>query len=169
MTDGDDAGGSYRGLFGAFPYAFRRSDSLLFRSYAVVGGVAALLLTVLFALALVTLFGATAGARFSVARAFFFLVGLAAVGPTVTPVLLVARSHRRGISRRDGYDAALAAAGYLFLASLYLGAVTAAPPSLRSPATGPVVAALYDLPSIAALAFPVTGSALIWAAHRLRR
>ncbi|MFC7096923.1 hypothetical protein [Halobaculum marinum] len=149
----DDEG--YRGVFGAFPYAFRATDSLAFKSYVVLGGLSALLLTVLFGLALVTLFGATAQARFSIVRAFYVLVGLGAVGPTIVPVLLVARSRRRGETRRRGYDLGLALAGYLFLASLYVGAA--------------VGAEATPLPPVAGLAFPAAGGLLIAAAHYLRR
>ncbi|SHG70742.1 hypothetical protein [Halobaculum gomorrense] len=152
MTDGDDG---YGGVFGAFPYAFRATDSLLCKSYVALGGLAALLLTLLFGLALVTLFGATAQARFSIVRAFYVLVGLGAVGPTIVPVLLVARSRRRKQSRKPGYEAGLALAGYAFLASLYAGAV--------------VGAEATPLPPVAGLAFPLTGGLLIVAAHYVRR
>lgn len=152
MTDADDG---YRGVFGAFPYAFRATDSLLCKSYVALGGLAALLLTVLFGLALVTLFGATAEARFSVVRAFYVLVGLGAVGPTIAPVLLVARSRRRGEARAPGYDAGLALAGYAFLASLYAGAAVGAEITPLSPSLG--------------LAFPAVGCLLIGAAHYLRQ
>ena len=171
---------TYRGLFGAFPYAFRASDSWLFRSYVVVGGIAAFLLAVVFALALVRLFGATARARFSVVRAFFLLVGLAAVAPTVAPVLLVARSRRRAVPRRPGYEAGLALAGYLFLLSLYLGAVASMPETFvldgetvtRPAPSGffaPVVGFLYALPQAVGALVPVGGAALVGLAHWLRR
>ena len=171
---------TYGGVFGAFPYAFRASDSWLFRSYVVVGGTVAVLLTVIFALALVRLFGATAGARFSVVRAFFFLVGLAAVAPTIAPVLLVARSRRRGFSRKPGYEAGLALAGYLFVASLYLGLIAAMPETFtldgetvtRPPPSGalePVVTVLYGLPQAVGALIPVLGAALVVVVHWLRR
>ncbi|MFC7069462.1 hypothetical protein ACFQL9_07405 [Halobaculum lipolyticum] len=154
--DAADADGEgYRGVFGAFPYALRASESLAFKSYVVVGGLAALLLTVLFGLALVTLFGATAQARFSIVRAFYVLVGLGAVGPAIVPVLLVARSRRRGESRRRGYESGLALAGYLFLVSLYAGAAVAAEAT--------------PLPPVAGLVFPTAGGLLIAAAHYFRR
>ena len=148
-------GEEYGGVFGAFPYAFRATDSLVCKSYVVVGGLAALLLTLLFGLALVTLFGATAEARFSIVRAFYVLVGLGAVGPTVVPVLLVARSRRRGAARRPGYDAGVAASGYGFLILLYAGAV--------------VGAGRTALPPVAGLAFPTVGGLSILLVHRLRR
>lgn len=151
MTDSE----GYRGVFGAFPYAYRATESRLCQSYVAVGGLAALLLTVLFGLALVTLFGATAQARFSIVRAFYVLVGLGAVGPTIVPVLLVARSRRRGERHEPGYDAGLALAGYAFLALLYTGAAVGAEQT--------------PLPPVAGLAFPVVGALSIAAAHYLRR
>ncbi|QLG27922.1 hypothetical protein HUG10_10315 [Halorarum halophilum] len=179
-TNPDERTRTYGGVFGAFPYAFRASDSWLFRSYVVVGGAVAVLLTLVFALALVRLFGATAGARFSVVRAFFFLVGLAAVAPTIAPVLLVARSRRRGFSRRPGYEAGLAIAGYLFVLSLYLGLVAGMPEAFtldgetitRPPPSGPlapVVAFLYGLPQVVGWLIPVLGAALVGVVHWLRR
>ncbi|ESP87360.1 hypothetical protein [Candidatus Halobonum tyrrellensis] len=172
---------SYGGVVGAFPYAFRSSESWLFRSYALVGGAAAAALAVLFALALVQLMGATAEARFSVVRAFFILVGLAAVAPTVGPVLFVARAHRRGdpVPSR-AYDAALGVAGYVFLLSLYLGVVAAMPATFqldgetvaRPPPSGafaPAVGFLYALPSVAGLVVPTLGAALVVGVHRLFR
>jgi hypothetical protein len=181
--DGDPAGSeAYRGLVGAFPYAARASDSWLFRSYVAVAAAATAGLALLFLLALITLLGATAGARFSVARAFFVLVGLGAVAPTVTPVLLVARTHRRGIDRRRGYEAGQALAGYLFLASLYLlvvaampetfvvdGETVTRPPAAESGAFAPLVAALYSVPPSASLSIPTAAAGVIGAVHYLRR
>lgn len=174
MTETDAAGGdrAYGGLLGAFPYAARRTESWLFRSYVVCAAVVAAFLTVVFTLALVQQLGATAGARFSIARAFVILVGLAAVAPTVTPVLLVARSRRRGAQRRRGYEAGLALAGYLFVASLYGLVVASAPAQFQREPTGPlapVVGFLYGLPSTYALVIPVAGAAVIVAVHYLRR
>ncbi|UIO99604.1 hypothetical protein Hbl1158_13915 [Halobaculum sp. CBA1158] len=175
-----DAEGGYRGLFGAFPYAFRASGSLTFKSFVVFGGLAAALLGVLFLLALVTLFGATAQARFSVVRAFYVVVALGAVVPIVSPVLLVARSHRRGIARRPGYDAGLAIAGYLFILSLYVGMVAALPETFvldgettarptPAGAFAPAVELLYALPRIAGLVIPAVVACAVPAVHRLRR
>ncbi|MFC7135614.1 hypothetical protein [Halobaculum litoreum] len=176
-TGGDDG---YRGVFGAFPYAFRASESLAFKSYVVVGGLAAALLSLLFALALVTLFGATAQARFSIVRAFYVVVALGAVAPTVAPVLLVARARRRGTPGRSGYELGLALAGYLFLLSLYLGTVAALPetfvldgePTTRPPPTGafaPAIEVLYALPRAAGLAIPAAVALLIPLVYTLRR
>ncbi|WP_201289469.1 hypothetical protein [Halobaculum saliterrae] len=180
---GVESGGSddgYRGVFGAFPYAARASESLTFKSYVLVGGLAAALLTLLFTLALITLFGATAQARFSIVRAFYVVVALGAVAPTITPVLLVARSRRRGTPGRPGYELGLALAGYLFLASLYLGLVAALPETFvldgetvaRPPPSGafaPLIAVLYDLPRLSGLAIPAGAALLVPLVHYFRR
>ena len=177
---GADGGEGYRGVFGAFPYALRASDSLVFKSYVLVGGLAAALLSLLFVLALITLFGATAQARFSVVRAFYVVVALGAVAPTIAPVLLVARSRRRGPPGRPGDESGLAVAGYLFVCSLYLGAVAALPETFvldgetvtRPPPTGtfaPAIEVLYGLPQIAGLAIPTLFALLIPLVYTLRR
>jgi len=179
MTD------AYRGLFGAFPYAFRRSGSWLFRSYVLVGGAVALLVGFLFALAVVVELGRTEqlGASFrTFARAFVLLVGLAIVVPTVAPVLLVARRHRRSEDRSPGtrYDAALAVGGYVFVASVYLGLVASMPECFvldgeevcRPPpsgATAPLVAALYAMPQLSSPLLPLSAAGLIALLHRRYR
>lgn len=169
-TDASDER-SYGGLFGAFPYAFRASDSRLFRSYVVVGGLLSVVVTLLFGLALIALIGRTVGTpdgTFSFVRSFYVLVGLLAVAPLLAPVLLVARRHRRGWTVDRRYDAALAAAGYLAAVSLYLAAVISAPETLRDPPSGalaPLVAALYALPPLAGIVPPLTATALLAALH----
>jgi len=147
--DREDDGTAYGGLLGAFPYAFRASGSRLFRSYAVVGGLLAALVALLFVLALPQWIAATTQAPASVtlSRAFLALVGLAVFAPLVAPVLLVARHHRSG--RADArYDAAVAACGYLFVVAGYLGLALAAPDTLvaddyrAAGATPPLLAVL---------------------------
>lgn len=177
-SETDDA---YRGVPGAFPYAFRASESWLFRGYVVAAAIVTGLLTVLFALTVVRVFGST-GAGFSVGRAFVVVVGLGAVAPVVAPVLLVARSHRRGIERRTGYEAGLAVAGFLFVVSLYGLALAAMPetfvidgqqvtrpPAAEAGAFAPVVGVLYAVPSAYSLAVPTSAAVLIAAVHYLRR
>jgi hypothetical protein len=169
LTDGDDE--AYGGVLGAFPYAFRASDSRLFRVYVVCGGLLAAAVAVLFALALVVLLGSTfssPGGTFTFSRAFFIVVGLLVVGPLITPVLLVARRRRRASSSRR-YDAALAACGYLFVASLYVALVISTPASQQQAATGglaPVVEALYALPRTAGAGPPLSIVALMAGVHR---
>lgn len=171
-ADGDgDEGWTYRGLPGAFPYALLHSDSWLFMSYVVVGGLAAVVLAVAFVLALVVALGDTFGAgggTFTFTRAFVLFVGFLVVVPVVAPILLVARRHRRGGSTVR-YDRALAASGYLFVPALYLLLVISAPPGLREQPTGdlaPVVRLLYDLPPAASVLPPLAAAAITYLVHR---
>lgn len=167
--------GDYRGLFGAYPYALRRSDSRLFRLYAVVGGLLSALLGLAFlaafALAIAGSVGLAAGGTSSFVRAFVVFVGFLVVAPLVAPVLFVARHHRRvGANRR--YDQALAAAGFAYAAALYLGAVVSTPPENQETVTGPfapVVGGLYDLPAVVGLLPPIVAAALVYLAHRRYR
>jgi len=184
-ADGSEAGevDGYSGLFGAFPYAFRASESRLFRAYVVLGGLVALLLalgfTVSFLISIAQSAGLSQGGLASFVRSFVVLVGFLVVLPLVGPVLLVARRHRRTGS--DGsYDRALAAAGFLFVLSLYLGVVASMPETFvldgetvtRPDPSGifaPVVAVLYAIPSIASPIVPAAAAALIYLAHRRYR
>lgn len=175
--------GTYSGLFGAFPYAYRTSESRLFRLYAVLGGLLALLVAVFFGLALVTLLGQTTAAgagTFTFSRSLFVLVGFFAVAPLVAPVLFAARQHRRG--RGDvRYDRTMAALGFLFVVSLYVAAVISIPPEFvldgetvqRDAPSGvfaPIVAVLYALPSITSVVPPTLVGLAMYVAHRrLRR
>ena len=167
----DDDGTTYSGLVSAFPYAFRRSDSWLLKSYVLVGGLVAVIVTLLFVFALVVLVAATTGGPgggFTVSRAFFIVVGLFVVAPVLAPVLLVARRHRRGRTKRR-YDAALALAGYLLLASLYVGVVITIPPEQQTAPAGslaPVLETLYALPAFAGLFPPILAVCAMIVVHR---
>lgn len=168
MADGDDA---YRGALGAFPYAFRASDSWTFRSYVAVAGTLAAVSLALMVLALVGWIASTANQSMLVvlSRGFLVVVWLFVVVPTVAPVLLVARRHRRGRTVDPRYDPLLAATGYLFVASLYVALLASAPPGARGTppaAVAPLVEALYALPPLAGLAPPAVAAALIVLAHR---
>lgn len=169
MTDG------YRGVFGAFPYAFRQSRSLLFRSYVLVGALVAAAVTVLFGAGLVVLVAQTAaieGGSLTLSRAFYVVVGLFVVAPLVAPVLFVARRHRRQEGDDARYDLVLSLAGYLFIASLYVGLVITVPADQQTApptAAEPLVAFLYGLPQLAGMGPPLLGAVLILAAHRLLR
>jgi len=163
---------AYGGPLGAFPYAFRASDSWLFRSYAVVGGLAACFVALFFGVGVIVTSANTSGAgggTFTLVRAFVILVALAAVVPLLAPVLLAARRHRHGAGNRR-YDRLVAAAGYGFLGSLYLGLLVSAPAGLRSTPAGLIgsaVGVLFGLPRAAGIAFPLLGAVGIWLAHRL--
>jgi len=170
--DGEGATGqAYGGVPGAVPYAFRRSESRLFMSYAVVGGLVALGIVVFFGMALVVAVSETlgaAGGTFTFSRAFVLFVGLLVVGPVLAPILLVARRHRRGGSTR-AYDRALAASGYLFVPALYLLLVITAPPDLREPAPAALAAVvewLYALPPVAGVVPPLVAAAVTYLVHR---
>lgn len=174
-ADQSAASPAYRGVFGAFPYAYRTSESRLLRSYVVLGGLVAAFLALTMALSVLVLLGSTAGVAggtFTLSRAFFVVVALFVVVPTIAPVLLVARRHRRRSGTDRRYDAAMAATGYLFVLSLYLALLVSAPPDARSPppaAVAPLVNALYDLPAIAGLVPPAVAAATILYAHRALR
>jgi hypothetical protein len=169
MTEG------YRGVVGAFPYAFRRSGSLLFKLYVVVSALAALFVSLLVGLGLVVLIANTAGVgggSLTLSRSFYVVVGLFLVAPMLAPTLFVARRHRRGKARQDRYDVALAFAGFLFLFSLYVGLVITVPPAQQEPVSGalaPVVAFLYALPAAFGLVPPLLAAAVILLAHRVLR
>lgn len=170
-ADGGDSGEAYRGLPGAVVYAYRRSDSRLFRTYAVAGSLLAVAIAVLFGTSLVLAIAetvGTAGGTFTFVRSFVLFVGLLAVGPVLAPPILVARRHRRGASSVR-YDRALAAGGYAFALSLYLALVISAPPALREEppaAIAPVVEALYSLPRPAAVVPPLAAVGLLYLLHR---
>jgi hypothetical protein len=179
--------GDYRGVVGAFPYAFRRSGSWLFRSYVVVSALATLLVGLIVTAGLVVLIANTArfaGGSLTLSRSFYVVVGLLVVLPMVAPTLLVARRHRLGRGSgveagEDGagagdarYDAALALAGYLFILSVYVGLVTSVPPDQQVAPAGPLAPAvrvLYGLPALAGLAFPVAAAAAMAVVHRVAR
>lgn len=169
------AGKSYNGLPGAFRFAFRRSDSRLFKLYAGVALVLATLVTILFALAVVVLIGDTVDGgdgTISLLRSFFILVGLLVVLPILAPVLFVARRHRRGIGDDVGYDRRLASTGFLFILAVYLGLVISTPPEQQASvdgALGSVLGVLYGLPSIVGLVPPVVAVLVLYGTHRLSR
>ena len=167
MTD------SYRGVFGAIPYAIRTTDSWTLRVYGVVGGLAAAGIALVVALGLVVWMGETAGVQsgtFLFSRSLYVILGFAAVAPLLAPLLFVARRHRRDDPVAAGYDRKLAYTGFLFLFSLYLGMIVSAPAGLREPTDSALLSALYALPRPAGALFPVAAAgAVFWTHYRLRR
>lgn len=166
-----DSEAAYGGLIGAIPYAYRTSRSRLVRSYVAVGALMAVLVTVLFVQALVVLIARSVGVTggtFTFSRAFFVLVAFVVIGPLLAPILSIARRHRVG--RPDEWsDRALAALGYLFIATLYVALVISAPPELREPVDGPLapmVETLYGVPAYAAVIPPAIVGAGMWLVHR---
>lgn len=168
----------YRGALGAIPYAFRASDSWLFRSYVVVGGLAAGLIALLMVLAIVVLFGQTSGfegGSLTLSRAFYAVFGLLLFAPLVAPILFVARQHRRE-GGNGGYDRWMAIAGYVFLLSIYLGGVASMPETftmdgetVQRPAPSglfaPVVALLYAIPAEFSFVVPLVAALGILGVH----
>ena len=170
---------AYRGVIGAFPYAFRQGDSLFFRLYVIVGTLAALFVGGLFTLALVVWIGQTAatpGGSLTLSRTFIAVVGLFTAGPLLAPTLLVARKHRKGLSYHPRYDTIMAALGCVFLISLYVAAIISMPESFTldgevvtrpqpSGLTAPIVALLYAIPQIGAIAPPAGLLGVMAAVH----
>jgi heme/copper-type cytochrome/quinol oxidase subunit 4 len=161
----------YSGLVGAFPYAVRRSDSRLFRAYAVLGGLLAAALAVVFALALIRAIAATAtlqGGTVTFVRSIFVVFGFLVVAPIVAPVLFVARRHRREGS--DGrYDTAMAVSGVVYVFTVFLGGVASMPPAFRSDVSGPAgpfVEALYAVPESLSWVLPLAGAVGVSLVHR---
>lgn len=174
MADG------YRGVVGAFPYAFRHTDSWLFRAYVLVGTAVTAVVSLIVLLGLVVVFGKTAsveGGSLTLVRAFYVVVGVLAILPIVAPILLVARRHRRDDPVGVRYDASLAVGGFLFVVALYAGLVISVPECFvldgeqvcRDPPSGafaPVVRLLYALPQWASVVPPLATAAAIYAIHR---
>lgn len=164
---------SYSGAIAAFPYAFRASDSRLFKLYVLVGGLLTLGTTVVFGLGTVALLGSIAGASagaFTFQPALYLLVWLFTIAPIVAPILLVARRHRLHGGTVD-YDRWIALAGFIFVLALYVGALIAAPASQRgavpSGLFAPVVQFLYGLPREAGAISPLLAIVLMVVVHRL--
>lgn len=166
VTDADQE--TYDGLPGALPYAFRTSESLLFKGYVALGVLLSLAITLLFVFGMVVILGATAsvaGGTFTFSRAFFIFIGLLVVAPLLAPILLVARRHRRtGSSVR--YDRSMALSALVFIGSLYVALVISAPPALREPTDSAVVGVLYALPQLAGLVPPLLAVGLMYLVHR---
>ncbi|MFB6170738.1 MAG: hypothetical protein ABEJ06_06275 [Haloarculaceae archaeon] len=162
----------YRGVLGAFPYAFRATDSRLCQSYVLFGG----LLSVVVALGfLVSLAGVLANPGGG--GSLVVLLALLVVAPLVAPVLFVARRHRTTGSSKT-YDFLLALAGYVFVGTLYAGILASMPECFetggetvcRSPPAGvlaPVVRALYGVPEHLSFLLPLAGAALVYLTHRV--
>lgn len=163
---------SYSGAITAFPYAFRASDSWLFKLYVLVGGLLTLGGTVLFGLGTVALLGSIAGVPagvFTFQPALYLLVWLFTIAPLVAPILLVARRHRLQRGTLD-YDRWIALAGFLFVLALYCGALIAAPADQRGVPSGffePVIRFLYGLPRESGVLPPLLAVLSMIGVHRL--
>jgi len=165
----DDRPEPYNGLPGAFPYAFRASDSLLFKAYVPVALLLSVAIALVFSFGLITQLaqtGSVRGGTFTFSRSFFLFIGLLLVAPLLAPVLSVARRHRRTESS-VAYDRALALSAFLFIGSLYLALLTSAPAELREPTQSAVVGFFYSLPPLAGVAPPLLAILAMYLTHRL--
>lgn len=170
-SGGESGREPYSGVVGAFPYALRTTPSLGMKLYVLVSLLLSGVVVLVFALALVALVGGTAGAQggtLTFSRAFFVLIMVGVIGPLIAPVLLVARRHRRtGSTRR--YDAAIAAAGFVFVLAVYAGLVISTPVEQQTTAAGlagSVLRTLYGLPRLAGFGPPAAAIGLLWLVHR---
>ncbi len=172
MTDAATAGEEdYSGLFGAFRYSFRVSDSLVFRLYVLLSFVLGVILAFTFVLALVRWFYLTLGhsALETTSNAFLGVIALFVLGPLFAPVLFVARRHRRDEGEDAKYDTLLALSGVLFLISLYVGVVISVPSQYQSANAGALGSFLYSLPQLSGLLPPIVAALFIFALHRFLR
>lgn len=166
---------AYRGVIGAIPYAFKRSDSRLLQLYAVLGTLTAVLIGLLVVFGVIVLMGATAdspGGAFTFSRSLFVIVGAATIAPLLAPTLFVARRHRLDLDVSGWYDSALALSGFLFTGLLYVGLVVTVPPDQQVIVTGvaaPFVEFLYALPQLSGLVPPLVGAVGIYGVHRRLR
>jgi hypothetical protein len=182
VPDGERDGSTYAGVLTAFPYACRESESVVFRFYAALSGLLALLLGFYFAAAITVVVSNTlgaAGGSFTFSRSFYVFVALAVVAPIVAPVLFVAREHRRGRGD-DAFDARMAALGFVYLLALYVAAVISIPPSFTldgEPVTrpapaglfAPVVRVLYAMPPVSSILPPIVVAVAMYVVDRRKR
>lgn len=156
-------GDGYRGLVGAFIYAFRTSTSVIFRVYVVVSTIVGVYVSLLIGLAIVAWSGA------SVAfgdQAFLAVIGIFLLVPLVTPVLVAARRHRRRESSAHA-DAVIALTGYGFILSIVLALFITDPADHAvSGPLGNVAAFLDGLPRATGLLPPLIATVLIVVAIR---
>lgn len=158
--------GEYRGIVGAFVSAFRRSDSHLLRAYVLSSVVVGAFVVVFLALGLVYWLGTPAPLG---QRALLGVVAIFLLVPLFTPVLVVARRHRRGAGDRRA-DALLGLAGFGFLLAVYLAGLISDPnPHEVAGTLGPVLAAVDAVPRRYWVVPPLLSVASIWLAVRRTR
>jgi drug/metabolite transporter (DMT)-like permease len=149
MSGGDP----YSGLFGAYRYAFRRSDSRLFRAYVAGSAFVGAFVSLLLVLAVISWAGE---ARQFGEKALLSVIGVLILGPLFAPVLIVARRYRLG-RHSPGSDRLFALAGTVFVVSIWLALFVSAP---NSPA---------DVPRLYGLAPPVVAALGIYLVVRHTR
>lgn len=174
MTETAREGPNYSGAVTAFPYAFRISDSRVFKVYAVVGGLITLFGTVFFMLAIVSLLGRISGTPAGVLTfqpALYLIVWLFTIAPIAAPVLLVARQYRLGRGN-SSYDTWIAIAGFAFIGAIYLAAIITTPVERQSSISpglfAPILRSLYELPRMAGVIPPLLAAIGMAIVHRTR-
>lgn len=156
----------YAGLVGAYVYAARESRSWLLRTYAVASAAFGIFIAMLLALAIVSW---TASPVAFGERTFLGVIGLLLLVPLSTPVLVVARRHRRFETTATA-DRWLALAGFAFMASIPLMLFVGDPSEHAvAGAFGPAVAWLDGLPDSYGLVPPAVAAAAVAVAVRLTR
>lgn len=157
----------YRGLPGAFVFAFRRSDSLVFRAYAVTSAVVGAFVAVVLLLGLVSWLASPATPFGQ--QALLAVIGVLLLLPLFAPVLVVARRHRHDVGGRRP-DALVGLAGFGVVLAVYLALLVSDPnPHEVSGPLGPAVAALDALPRSAWVVPPLLAVGLLALAVRLTR
>lgn len=156
----------YAGLVGAYAYAARASDSWLLRTYAIASAAFGVFIALLLALAIISW---TASPVAFGERMFLGVIGILLLIPLSTPVLVVARRHRRAATTAAA-DRWLALGGFAFMGSILLMLFVADPSSHAvEGAFGPAAAWLDRLPDSYGLVPPVVAAAAIAVAVWLTR
>lgn len=157
----------YRGIPGAYRYAFGESSSRLFRSYVIVSALVGLFVLLLVVLGTVTWIANPTGLIGE--QALLPVLGLLVVIPLVVPVLVAARRRRLDVAS-PGAERVLAATGYLFLLSVYLALLITDPQdhAIGGPLGG-IVDVIDSLPRLWGLVPPILGAILLVLATRSTR
>jgi len=141
----------YRGLPGAYVFAFRRSESYVLRSYVVTSALVGVFVAIFLMLALFYWLGTPAPfgqqALLGVIGIFFFL-------PLFTPVLVAARRHRRGIDDVSA-DALIGLTGYVFLLAIFLAMFISDPNAHEVGGLGPLTTVLLAIDALPRAAWVV--------------
>lgn len=163
--DAERVGGLRGSVILAALMAAMRSDSLLLKTYGVVGPLLAVIVSVLVALAFPVWVEGSLGQSqlITFSRGFLLISGLLLVVALLSPLLYAYRRRRSGDRSRRS-DFFLAAAGYGLVGSLYLSLLVSAPPEQRgTPPTivAPLVEGMYGLDPMFAVVPPLLAVVLI--------
>lgn len=148
----------YRGVVGAFGYAFRRSNSWLFRVYIVLSALLGVYISLLILLAIVAWSGTTVAFG---DQAFLAVIGILLLVPLFTPVLVTARRLRRETSSASA-ERLIAITGFVFVLSIVLALLITDPTDhATSGSLGVLVRAIQGLPRSIGILPPVIAIVLI--------